>query len=419
MIDGTKLFPPLHKNQKSNVRHRKAGQTTTLAHNDIIGRSIASLYLRADGDSVHKIEYPNLDQYVSLTPRLVTPVSSLYLGRVSKADENVQVYASYASSIVSLLDFHVSSSSSNENARILEPEIEILEAGTGHGSLTLHLARAIAAANPLPPAAQWPSSTEEKQSLADSQIQQAWNDWRKRRNAVLHTVERYATNSAHAEKIVRGYKQGLYRPHVDFYVGDVTDWVNQQLEDRKSTGLHSSLNQEKGFLSHVILDLPNVFKHVGGVYKGLRKDGKLLVFAPSITQIGDCVRTIEEQKLPFVLDQVVELGEGISNGRRWDVRLVRPRGSKESRAQNEVEADRIIEPTDTAPTSDLESSEEVHTQAAPENVMVCRPKVGERIMGGGFVGLWNRTSEDPSADELLWREPRTGEFFFLYPSKSY
>ncbi|KAJ5987724.1 hypothetical protein N7481_002934 [Penicillium waksmanii] len=62
---------------------------------------------------------PTLDEYVALTPRHVTPI-----------------YPYDANLIVSLLDLHPNPPAAGVN----KPQIEILECGTGHGSLTLHLA---------------------------------------------------------------------------------------------------------------------------------------------------------------------------------------------------------------------------------------------------------------------------------------
>jgi len=46
--------------------------------------------------------------------------------------------------------------------------------------------------------------------------------------------------------------------------------------------------------------------------------------------------------------------------------------------------------------SDLEAVEEDAVKKAEEEqkfVMVCRPKVGRMIVGGGFVGVWKKSAD--------------------------
>lgn len=290
--------------------------------------------------------------------------------------------------------------------------LEILEAGTGHGSLTLHLARAIHAANPSPP--YWPgplpravdegqdkgnkdsppTAPPEEQSRAEE-----WATWRSRRRAIVHTVDVAPSYSKHAEKIVRGFRRGLYAPHVDFYVSKVEDWVASQVFKRKDT----SETPFEPFLSHVLLDMPSSHLRIENVAPVMRTHGLLGVFCPSVTQIGDCVRIIKEKNLPLAMDRVVELGTGISSGRTWDLRLVVKRASSNDARPSEDGPDaeeRGNGPSDThegeqsAPSSELLSHPEgLDRVDANQPVMVCRPKVGERVVGGGFIGLWRRMKE--------------------------
>jgi hypothetical protein len=67
LIDGARLTPPLHKDWNYNFQHG------ILPNNDVIGKPRSTLYIRGKS-ALYKIEPPTLDQYVSLTPRLVTPV---------------------------------------------------------------------------------------------------------------------------------------------------------------------------------------------------------------------------------------------------------------------------------------------------------------------------------------------------------
>lgn len=226
------------------------------------------------------------------------------------------------------------------------PRLEILEAGTGHGSLTLHLARAIQAANSNPPSlpqksqvrileertmSPYEEQAEEKRAedtagdRENATIQEDWDEWRAQRRAVIHTVDVSPKFSTHAEQVVRGFRRGIYAGNVDFHVGAVEDWIKDQLQRRRSSsskGLFSnSGSATEPFLSYAILDMPSAHQRIPHVVPALKRDGLLVVFMPSVTQIGDCVQLIQKEKLPFVMERVVELGMGISGGRLWDVRV--------------------------------------------------------------------------------------------------
>ncbi|OAL26139.1 hypothetical protein AYO20_10192 [Fonsecaea nubica] len=404
LVDGSKLTFPLQRNS------RYAFSKGQLALNDIIGKPVTSTYVRSSKGSLHKVELPSLEDYVTLTPRLVTPV-----------------YASYASSIVSLLDIHPEPHTANSNRNVGARRLQILEAGTGHGSLTLHLARAIAAANPPPPASELPilrrtvdkkptqsSSIPEDDSPGSNSLERLWDEWKETRGAVLHTVEAVPANSIHAEKVVRGFRRGLYWPHVDFYTGDVKEWIARHQ------------NSKDEFLDYVLLDMPGVHNHIQNIVPAMRDAAKLVVFVPSITQIADCVKVVRELSLPLNMDKVLELGEGISSGRKWDVRLVKPRKSTTpttttetqpigheqepivvSKPENEKEhrdsaVDEAIDDEEPADGETSSISQDDHP------VMVCRPLVGERTFGGGFIALFRKTSSASAALDAEWRKSHTG-----------
>jgi tRNA (adenine57-N1/adenine58-N1)-methyltransferase len=286
--------------------------------------------------------------------------------------------------IVSLLDIHVDTPS--EPLRI-EPPLEILEAGTGHGALTLHLSRAIHAANlplPRPPPVAQQEEPEDAiylgESMADLHLT-ASESWKNNRRAIVHTLDISSKHSKHAKKIVEGFRDGMYASNVDFHVGDVSDWIAKQKTARQT---------EEPFLTHVFLDLPNAEHHLMNVAPVLHVNGILAVFNPSITQIADCVEAIREQKMPYLLDQVIELGAGTI--REWDVRAVKPRATL-----------RKVEVHDCSETPTGDTTEAVEGQAVRDEelakdlaqteekwAMVCRPKAGQQVVGGGFLGIWRR-----------------------------
>lgn len=288
--------------------------------------------------------------------------------------------------------------------------LEILEAGTGHGSVTLHLARAIQAANPPVPDIGLETSSPPDVNVSydapddifttnDNSVR-LWQDWRKSRRAVVHSVEVSAVYSKHAEKkVVAGFRRGLYLPHIDFHVANVNDWVDQQLAQRS----HAT------FLSYVFLDMPSCHRYLEKVATSMKEDALLAVFVPSITQIGDCVQQIKAKAIPLKMEKALELGDGISNGRLWDVRLARRRAKDPVDKPSTTDSDNIEEQGPVQEETGTQSetcstvSQQEENGALPpcginsgksdsneEPVMVCRPKVGERIVGGGFVGLWRR-----------------------------
>ena len=274
-----------------------------------------------------------------------------------------------------MLDIHATPSSDTEQNH---PSLEILEAGTGHGALTLHLARAIHAANACIP---------------NSKISQ---DARALRQAIIHSVDVSSQYSEHAAKLLRGFRQGLYSNDVDFHVNAVSRWIDEQI-------IHRRLEEEedKSFLSHAILDMPESYHHIKEVVSALRQNGNLILFNPSITQIMAAVRTIREKRLPVYLQRVLETGPTMTGGKEWDIRAVKSR----SRLRTE-HLQRIANPSqETLPeetASDIQDLQndgtmqantrdnEAPAEAEQGFEMICRPKVFARVVGGGFLGLWRK-----------------------------
>ncbi|KAK3675372.1 hypothetical protein LTR78_004882 [Recurvomyces mirabilis] len=384
----TKPLTPGHKHDT----HRGP-----ISHNDILGKTVRDVVSTTAGKlaaAEYRLHEVKLEEYVRLTRRLVTPL-----------------YPQDAQLIVNLLDLHPEPpryGGSTGNGK--EDRLEILEAGTGHGALTLHLSRAIHAANPpLPRHIQKNSSNEEE----DHNI--ALSAWKSTRNAIIHTIELNPKYSTHAQKIVRGFRHGMYAHNIDFHIGSVSEWITSALAspDRNQN------RKGEPFLSHAFLDLPGTEDHLATVAKALRVDGALVVFCPSITQIMTCFETVKAGKIPLDLDKVVELGvNGGSGGREWDVRLVRPRGAASAGGKKVVREAGVVGGGEVTEgevgrgegDSGVDVSEGIDTKsttpstppttstttdvAAPGLKMVCRPKVGEMIVGGGFLGVFRKKRQD-------------------------
>lgn len=311
---------------------------------------------------------------------------------------------------------------------INEP-FEIFEAGTGHGALTLHLARAIHGLNPAPPplppehkssTGEWgpknpnatnsdkvtlpiveplpdepnlrngdvPSIDQDPQSIHKlttgpehkSAEEVRFEAYLPSRRAVIHTLDISPAFSKYAQAIVRKFRRGLYYHNIDFHIGTIPEYLSSRLA-----------TAPEPFLGHTILDLPSPQEHLEIVGHALKPNGSLIVFCPSITQIADCVKAVQEKRLPFHLESVLELGAGVGvGGRDWDVRLVKPRVLLKA----EAEASKMKEQSEAV--SDLDSASD--GESLPSTIkdagwaMVCRPKVGSIVTGGGFLGLWRRMS---------------------------
>ncbi|RPA91650.1 S-adenosyl-L-methionine-dependent methyltransferase [Choiromyces venosus 120613-1] len=291
-----------------------------ISHNDIIGKQARDIVTTPKGVKF-RIAFPTLEEYIVFVRRLVTPV-----------------YPVDAATIVSLLDIHVVPN--DRNAEEQEP-VEVLEAGTGHGSLTLYLSRAL---SPSP-------------------------------RAVLHTMDISPSHSAHAQKVVANFRRGIYLPNVRFNVSDPGTWCREQF----------SLRKGKPFLTHAILDLPGPDEYLFDVMRCLKPDGVVGVWCPSVSQIMVSVGKVKGSGL--FCERVLEFpgGTGVGAGlRAWDVRpaLIRAKLKKEVEVVAEL----------TPPVS---SPSEVLSEKAPvSEAFVCRPTVGDRLVGGGFFAMFRRKSED-------------------------
>ncbi|RKF64225.1 tRNA -methyltransferase TrmI [Erysiphe neolycopersici] len=326
-----------------------------IKHDEIIGKTVRNL-VRAKNGVDYRIYRPTIGEYTDNSPRIVTPI-----------------YSQDASLIVSLLDLHPTVPGTKAE------KLEIFEAGTGHGALTLHLARAIHAANTLPPDI---PSENEIATQNKSAVKEKYEAWRAQRRAIIHTLDNQEKHSSHAAANIKGFRNGIYFPHIDFHHGSIEDFLTAKL----------AVTHNVPFLEHAILDLPSPHDYMEIVSSAVKDNGQLLVFVPSITQIIKASMLARDEKLPLALENVLELGGMIgTGGREWDVRPVRPRILKRAELAEEespkVNSDLLKQ---AGKTGELNVGDSSMNWKGWE--MVCRPKVGVRITNGGFIGIWRKLS---------------------------
>ena len=325
-----------------------------------------------------------------------------------------------------MLDIHIDSRPSEED----EPPLQILEAGTGHGALTLHLARAIHGANtpiPLDALAELDAELRENASSASNGSEEsasseaapltdtnsnedeessavlALNKFKETRHAIIHTVEVKAAHSQRARQVVRGFRRGIYAGDVDFYVGDVDEWISAQLTERR---VLLGQEVETSFLSHIVLDAPDSQNLIAKAAQALLTGGSLVLFCPSVSQIMTAVKMVKARKLPLVMDRVLETGPSLTGGREWDVRAVKPRSliraeatRKQTSTIEELSEDQSSDSASLNSGTHLEElliEESEDSNPGVEDAgweMICRPKVGERLVGGGFLGVWKKMKQ--------------------------
>ncbi|KAF4918623.1 tRNA (adenine(58)-N(1))-methyltransferase TrmI [Colletotrichum viniferum] len=367
------LSPPLRRDGKIKLSYG-----ARLDGSDVIGKTFTDAVKDTTGRDV-RLQQVTLAQYVSNSPRVATPI-----------------YPQDASMIVSVLDLNLPSPGEDPDFDD-GPPVEIFEAGTGMGALTLHLARAIHGANPPVPlklrealcTAEYERNTLPRKpatdddapeyahsahalQIADPELAEMHAKHAASRHAILHTLDINPTSSRMAHKLVRYFRRGLYLSDVDFHVSTIRSYLSSRLAEKGG----------EPFLAHVILDLPASQEHADVAVQALQPGGKMVVFYPSITQILEFEMWAKDTGQPLVLDRVVELHTSTSNsdsgfkdalgGRNWEVKAVGIR--KFERAG------------ETGPAS---------------RGYVCRPKVGTLVVGGGFLAVFSRITKKSSVEEVV------------------
>ncbi|OAA37849.1 tRNA (adenine-N(1)-)-methyltransferase [Metarhizium rileyi] len=322
---------------------------------DLIGKNLLDVVHDSKGKRV-LLQEPTLSSYIINNERHATPI-----------------YPHDANTIVALLDLNPSRPTEEEDEENAPP-FEIFEAGTGMGSLTLHIARAIHAANPPFPSKLRRAICDAKfrpksnPSLTrvdlDQEAEDALDKYRASRRAVIHTLDQKPKHTHAAYKLVRNFRRAQYLPSIDFHVGSIDEYLSSRLVE--SGG--------QPFLHRAILDLPSAHDHAERVIESMLPNGILILFNPSISQIADFQKWSAKTRQPVRLEKVLELpvsttSDGVHDaggGRHWDVKAV--------------------------VTKALQGED-------GKTVQVMRPKVGDRIAGGGFLAVLRRWPADRQIEQ--------------------
>lgn len=366
------LTPPIRRDTRVRLSYG-----ASVAASDLLGKQILDRTVDDQGRAV-AIHEPTLASYIVNSERSATPI-----------------YPSDADTIVSLLDINVTRPGEDDGPA--EAPFEVFEAGTGMGSLSLHIARALHAANPPVPAAlrlalrSSPLARSVAGNVLDLDAASAalLAAYRASRRAVLHTLDRSGKHTRAAYKLVRHFRRAQYLADMDFHVGSVDAYVSARLAASAGAPV----------FARAVLDLPAAHAHADALVRALHPNGVLVVFNPSVSQVAEFQAWALERQLPLQLEKVLELPttstadgvrDGGCGGRHWDVKIVKPKP---------------VPPMEEG----LEDGVEDECPTESEPVVVMRPKVGGRVAGGGFVAVYRKwpagTNRQPTAKPETEPEP--------------
>lgn len=294
------LTKPLEESKTQGVH------SGDIPHSQIIGKNPRCFTpTTKNGRFRYIVTHPTQEEFINLSPRNAQPI-----------------YPFDAASIVNLAELHIDYPQLSETGEIVNP-VQILEAGTGHGSLTLCLAKALHPANC------------HAYEGSDGSIY--------KRGAILHSLDQNSAHLKTGRKTLAQFQRGIYAKNVDFHlVESPSKWLEEQWD---------SQNQ----LDAAFLDMPSSEDHFKAIAQNLKIDCPIILFSPSVTQILDAVKHVHlNRDLRLSHIRTMEFIPGAGGGmREWNVGFTTVRSTGEQSA-------------------------------------ICRPKVGIRVCGGGFVGIFKK-----------------------------
>lgn len=195
----------------------------------------------------------------------------------------------------------------------LEPGHRVLEAGTGNGSLTLYMARAVAGGG----------------------------------EGKVDTFDIRETHSNTAKKHISRYARGRYSPIVSFHLGAVADTLPQ-------------LKQPNEQYDAIALDMPEPCDQIPRLLPFLRNDRFIVCYLPNMTQVLALAELIID--LPLVMEACIE-----AEWKEWEVRAthIKSRHKKTIVKGDDTEKEGEQVPTTTTVEAPV---------LLPADAWVCRPK---------------------------------------------
>lgn len=266
------------------------------------------------------------------------PTTEEYITLAKRAAQ--PIYHHDANSIVNLADIHSTYPTIQQDPTGGFKPAEghqikqYLEAGTGHASLSLNIAQRIHSSNAF---------------LKDFGI----------RGAILHSIDNNPSHSKRGSTNLKEFRNGMYQQDVKFHVADdLSTWFTTEEAQHWKTLSNTANDPSAEFLDGIFLDMPAIHDQLSTLSPHLKHDAPLITFVPSVTQIIDILHTIQDSKLPLIQIGTYQLGSGTNGGglNEWDVKFTRVRKTG-------------------------------------EQGVVCRPKVGVRVVGGGFVAVFRKLGQ--------------------------
>lgn len=332
-----------------------------IAHSDILNSvpssQIYHLITPAKGLSAkYRISHPTLEDYINLTERKAQPI-----------------YSGDANAIVGLMDIHIALPEfewTDSQPKLKKGELkQYLEAGTGHGSLSLAIAKQLQPGNMLHKI--YHQRADDEQPLEDL------------RGAVLHSIDCNQSHSSQGKETLQNFQRGIYAQNVEFHLSDSpSEWIkSEEAHDWSVKSITSDSANGSAWLDGVFLDMPAYHNHMVDLCKQLKLDGKIVTFCPSISQIMDGVKAIDEANLveslftsegqlpcKMIHERTIQLLPGMGGGlQEWDTRLAK-------------------------------------IKATGEEAYVVRPKVGVRTVAGGFLSVWKKVGTSERVFETFKKE---------------
>ncbi|GCE98331.1 hypothetical protein ZYGM_004492 [Zygosaccharomyces mellis] len=333
-----------------------------IRHEDVIGKPYRSLITSSKSSShQYMLCKPSLEEYVVNKRRHAQPIYPLDASLIVQLSDvhadfpdmefgpsiDVEKPASFQGLDLSdEYDLFLQGRLERRNIQVQQgirtsaPPKQYLECGTGHGSLTLQICKAIHSGNAY------------------------YNGNDSTRGSILHSLDRNAKHLATGVKNLKHYDRGIYWTDVEFHLlSESEQGPSQWLYSPTATYYRDIVgrlaDRPGGFLNGAFLDIPSPQDHLRSIAQHLVAESPLIVFVPSITQLWDCLQQIKTLGIPLSMTRVLELMSSSGGGgmREWDLRrtVVRETG---------------------------------------KGSMVARPKVGIRVVGGGFVGIFKKLPAD-------------------------